>query len=69
LSSSLSPTTEATVLANLVKWSEDCPAWQRDALRRLCTSPALDDIDAVELLAICKGDVGIEPRYGDFELD
>jgi energy-coupling factor transporter ATP-binding protein EcfA2 len=58
LSSSLSPTTEATVVANLVKWSEDCPAWQRDALRRLCTSPALDDIDTVELLAICKGDVG-----------
>ncbi|WLB23965.1 hypothetical protein [Bradyrhizobium japonicum] len=51
-----SPTTEATVLANLVKWSEDCPDWQRDALRRLCTAPELDDTDATELLAICRGD-------------
>ncbi|QAU44073.1 AAA family ATPase [Bradyrhizobium guangzhouense] len=49
-----SPTTEAIVLANLVKWSEDCPDWQRDALRRLCTAPDLDDSDVTELLAICK---------------
>jgi hypothetical protein len=44
-----------------VRWSEDCPAWQRDALRRLCTAPALDDTDAAELLAVCKGDVAGNP--------
>jgi hypothetical protein len=49
-------TTEATILANLVEWSEDCPAWHRDALRRLCSAPDLDYTDASELLAICKGD-------------
>lgn len=48
-------TTEAAVLANLVEWSQDCPAWQRDALRRLCSVPDLDENDAIELLAICKG--------------
>jgi hypothetical protein len=40
-------TTEATILANLVEWSEDCPAWQRDALRRLCTAPDLDDTGVI----------------------
>jgi hypothetical protein len=49
------PTTEAAVIAGLLTWSEDCPAWQRDALRRLCSAPDLDDSDATELLAICKG--------------
>ncbi|MEY9463867.1 AAA family ATPase [Bradyrhizobium ottawaense] len=56
-----SPTTEATVLANLVKWSEDCPDWQRDALRRLCAAPDLDDTDATQLLAICRGDAPGRP--------
>lgn len=56
-----SPTTEATVLANLVKWSEECPDWQRDALRRLCTAPDLDDTDTTELLAICRGDAAGRP--------
>jgi energy-coupling factor transporter ATP-binding protein EcfA2 len=46
---------EATALAAIVKWSAECPAWQRDALRRLCSKDALDDADLVDLLAICKG--------------
>jgi hypothetical protein len=50
-------TSEATVLASLVTWSEGCPDWQRDALRRLCTTGALDDADRTELLTICKGDL------------
>ncbi|MHC2337884.1 AAA family ATPase [Bradyrhizobium sp. USDA 4454] len=54
-------TSEATVLAGLVKWSEECPDWQRDALRRLCAVPDLDDADLTELLAICKGDAAGRP--------
>jgi energy-coupling factor transporter ATP-binding protein EcfA2 len=61
LSSSRSLTTEATALSDLVQWSEECPAWQRDALRRLCTSPAIDDTDALELLAVCKGETAGKP--------
>jgi energy-coupling factor transporter ATP-binding protein EcfA2 len=56
-----SPATEATVLASIVKWSEDCPGWQRDALRRLCKAPDLDDTDAIELIAICKGEAAGRP--------
>jgi hypothetical protein len=56
-----SPTTEATVLVSLIKWSEECPDWQRDALRRLCNAPDLDDVDEDELLAICKGDAAGRP--------
>jgi len=54
-------TSEATVLASLVAWSEDCPLWQRDALRRLCTAPCLEDSDAAELLAVCKGEIDCKP--------
>jgi energy-coupling factor transporter ATP-binding protein EcfA2 len=52
---------EATILPSLVVWSEDCPAWQRDALRRLCTAPSLDDTDSAELLAVCKGEIEGKP--------
>jgi hypothetical protein len=27
---------EAAAFAEIVEWSNACPAWQRDALRRLC---------------------------------
>lgn len=56
---------EAAVLGSLVAWSQDCPNWQRDALRRLCTASALDDEDTVALLAICKGEVAATPLTGD----
>jgi hypothetical protein len=36
-------TTEAQALAEILAWSKDCPKWQRDALRRLCTKDDLDD--------------------------
>jgi hypothetical protein len=52
---------EATVLAALVAWAEDCPAWQRDALRRLSTTPSLEEIDTAELLAVCKGEIECKP--------
>ena len=46
---------EATALADILKWSADLPAWQRDTLRRLCNQPKLEATDVVELAAICKG--------------
>jgi len=32
---------EAAALADILKWSADLPAWQRDALRRLCDQMSL----------------------------
>jgi hypothetical protein len=54
-------TSEATALGALVAWSADCPVWQRDALRRLCTTATLADTDTAELLAICKGKLAGKP--------
>lgn len=49
-------TNEAAALADILAWTADGPAWQRDALRRLCTQETLDTADTDALLAICKGD-------------
>ena len=46
---------EAAALADILNWSAELPAWQRDALRRLCHQPSLDASDKTVLLAICKG--------------
>ncbi|MDD5277931.1 MAG: hypothetical protein PHR16_17900 [Methylovulum sp.] len=48
-------TTESEALMNILAWSADCPAWQRDALRRLATKPTLENNETDELIAICKG--------------
>lgn len=45
---------EAAALADILKWSADLPAWQRDALRRLCSQPKLESADIITLVAICK---------------
>src|SRR5271166_1887758 len=49
-------TSEAAALASVVVWSADCPLWQKDALRRLCSQDRLDETDLAAALAICKGD-------------
>ena len=49
-------TTEAETLANILQWSSDSPAWQRDALRRLATQQVLGPAETDELASICKGD-------------
>ena len=46
---------EAAALADILKWSADLPAWQRDALRRLCGQSKLETADITALVAICKG--------------
>lgn len=45
---------EADALADILAWSAECPEWQRDALRRLCTKNALEEADFKELTTLCK---------------
>jgi len=52
---------EAAALADILKWSTDLPAWQRDALRRLCGQSKLETTDITALVAICKGADGGSP--------
>src|SRR6516165_6454913 len=47
-------TTEVAALAELVAWSEICPFWQRDALRRLCAQDHLTDKDLDAFTTMCK---------------
>jgi energy-coupling factor transporter ATP-binding protein EcfA2 len=48
-----------TVLEQLLDWSKDRPAWQRDALRRLVLSRELRDDDIRALAEICKSAHGL----------
>jgi len=53
---------EAVVLAEIVKWSEACPLWQRGVLHRLCAKDQLDEVDIDALVLISKGsDAPAEP--------
>lgn len=61
--------TEAAALASIVVWSTDLPAWQRDALRRLCSNDRLEAADLEELLNICKGKVAGAPLAADHVRD
>ncbi len=45
---------EAGALKDILAWSNSCPAWQRDALLRLCTKGELDGADLEDLTALCK---------------
>jgi hypothetical protein len=47
------------VLQEILEWSHDRPAWQRDALRRLVLNGELSDDDIEELADICKGGHGL----------
>ena len=46
---------EAEALASILAWSQECPEWQKDALRRLCLSDKLENTDLESLLQISKG--------------
>ena len=45
--------TEKAALSDILKWSEERPAWQRDALRRLVLHDGLTDADIDELVEMC----------------
>lgn len=47
------PMTEASALLEILEWSQNRPAWQRDALRRLVTNGGISTQDLGELYAIC----------------
>lgn len=47
------------VLEDVLNWSTERPAWQRDALRRIVTQDALTDRDITELTEICLNTHGV----------
>ncbi len=52
-----------TVLQEILQWSQDRPAWQRDALRRLVLNGELSEEDIDALTEICKSGHGLaEPH-------
>ncbi|MCH7725473.1 MAG: hypothetical protein IH991_03165 [Planctomycetes bacterium] len=53
-----------TVLEQLLEWSQDRPAWQRDALRRLVQNGELSDDDIRALVDICKSAHGLADQEG-----
>jgi energy-coupling factor transporter ATP-binding protein EcfA2 len=54
---------KVTVLQQLLEWSKERPAWQRDALRRLVLNGELSDDDISALTDICKSAHGLaEPQ-------
>ena len=52
------------VLEELLKWSQERPSWQRDALRRLVQSGDLSDDDLHALTEICKSAHGLAEEQG-----
>jgi len=48
-----------SVLEEILEWSKDRPAWQRDALRRLVLNGELTEDDVRDLVEICKGSHGL----------
>lgn len=42
-------------LEAILSWSTTAPAWQRDALRRLCAGPDIEEADEADLLDVLKG--------------
>jgi hypothetical protein len=51
-----------SVLRELLEWSKDRPAWQRDALRRLVLNGELSDDDIGALTDICKTAHGLDEQ-------
>lgn len=48
-----------SVFKEILEWSQDRPAWQRDALRRLVLNGELADEDILALTEICKSIYGL----------
>ena len=54
------------VLKEVLAWSSDRPAWQRDALRRLVEKGEINANDIADVAEICKSGFGLtEPNAGD----
>ena len=55
------PAVASTVLENILNWSQDCPTWQKDALRRILQKNEIDENDTKELLQILKAENSKKP--------
>ena len=53
-----------TVLESVLQWSQDRPAWQRDALRRIVAGGRLEAADIQELVGLCKQGKGAKAIGG-----
>ena len=49
------PYSEDEALRDILSWSNKCPKWQQDALRRLSSGRELAENDIKELVSLCKG--------------
>lgn len=49
----------AEIGKEILRWSEDRPAWQRDALRRLFVAGVVSDADIDEFVSLCKAGHGL----------
>lgn len=58
-----------TVVDDILNWSRDRPAWQRDALRRLVEKGELAEDDIAALTEICKAAHGLAEAQGGIPLD
>lgn len=50
----------ASALHEILKWSANRPVWQRDALRRIITQGAVNNVDVKELDRICRAQRGAD---------
>ena len=55
----MDPVVAVTVLQEILEWSQERPAWQREALRRLVLNGELTDEDIDALAEICKSGYGL----------
>jgi len=58
-----------TVLEQILEWSKDRPAWQRDALRRLVVNGELTEDDIRDLSEICKSAHGLSDQSDSVPLE
>ena len=47
------------LLGEILLWSTERPAWQRDALRRICSPSQLSPNDIEEVVELCKAARGL----------
>ncbi len=49
-----------SALHEILKWSEERPAWQQDALRRIVIQNKINEADLAELERLCRSKHGVD---------